>query len=306
MDIIQKDACTPCPPEATAMAEQLYNNNPAVLGVLFYGSGLWKKIEEDTVLDFYVIVDSFKSYGSPLTHRFWGTLLPPNVYYVEHTKGDKTLRCKYAVMTYAQFYAAAKGLAIAPSIWARFSQPCRLVLSKNSHAKEKLLTALHAANTTFHKRTLPHLKHTTLTAKVLWEAGLKETYQCELRSEKKGRNSSIYEAQATHFNLRTQLFSNAYPNWLSPEGENYKKPPFLVRHTLAFLNTPLRRYSGKLITLLRLLKAPLTFTGAVSYIIWKIERHSGVKLEATPFQHKYPLIGAWPLLFKVLTKKIAR
>lgn len=305
--IIKTDALTPPQPEVQAMAQTLYQKNPAVLGVLFYGSGLWKALAEDTVLDFYLIVDSYKAYKSPLSHRFWGSILPPNVYYAEHKHQGKTLRCKYAVMALKQFKRAAQGKAIAPSIWARFSQPCQLVYSKNEHAQEHLLQALADANTTFHKRTLPLLKKAPTTTETLWTIGLGETYSCELRSEKKGRNQSIYSASPQSFDQRTQSFARTHPQWLEslPAGAYCPTAP-QWRRLIAHLNTPLRRLSGKVVTLLRLIKAPLTFTGAVEYIVWKLERHTGERIKTTPFQRKHPLIGGWPLLFKVLKKRIAR
>lgn len=306
-NIIHKDALAPAPAPARAMAKSLAESNEAVLGVLFYGSGLWKNIEQDTVLDFYLIVDSFKNYGAPLSHRFWGTLLPPNVYYAEKTIDGQTVRCKYAVMTLRQFNRAARGVAIAPSIFARFAQPCRLLAPRDASAQRKILLALEAANGTFHRRSLPLLGARHTTPKAIWEAGLAETYKSELRSEKKGRNVSIYEAAKASFDARTALFSHHHPRQLAgtPEGE-YTPNISPGRRFFTWLNTPFRRYGGKLVTLLRLVKAPLTFDGAVDYIVWKIERHSGQKIEPTDFQRRHPLIGGWPLLFKVLLLKIAR
>jgi hypothetical protein len=53
---------------------------------------------------------------------------------------------------------------------------------------------------------------------------------------------------------------------------------------------------------LRILKAALTFDGALDYLLWKIKRHSGVYIEPTALQSRYPLIFAWPLLFRLWRK----
>lgn len=305
--IIHKDALSPAPKKAQALAHELTKGNNAVLGVLFYGSGLWKTIEQDTVLDFYLLVDNFKSYGAPLSHRFWGSLLPPNVYYAEKQMNGEALRCKYAVMTLRQFTRAARGFAVAPSIFARFAQPCRLIAPQNKQTEQDILRALEDANRTFHRRTLPLLKNHRITAEEIWQTGLSETYKSELRSEKKDRNASIYEAAPESFKERTALYSQKQPHTLSAAQEDFylAHVPFWKK-LLTTINTPIRRYGGKLVTLLRLVKAPLTFDGAVDYIVWKIERHSGQKLEPTTFQRNHPLIAGWPLLFKVLKNKIAR
>jgi hypothetical protein len=42
---------------------------------------------------------------------------------------------------------------------------------------------------------------------------------------------------------------------------------------------------------LRLLKALFTFKGGIDYVLWKIERHSGVTIEVAPRLRRIPLIG---------------
>ena len=305
--IIYEEALESAPPEAIAMANAITKGNPAVLGCLFYGSGLWKTIEHDTVLDFYVIVDSYKNYGAPLSHCFWGTWLPPNVYYTEKTLNGEIIRCKYAVITWAQFYRSARGFSIAPSIFARFSQPCRLLCAKNDTAQEKIIKALYEANTTFHRRTLRLLAKRKISPAEIWQVGLAETYKSELRSEKKGRNTSIFTAAPESFLGRTALFSQNHPNLLKHMGaQAYENCTPSWQRYCAFFLSPFRRYGGKLVTLLRLIKAPLTFEGSVDYIVWKIERHTGEKLTPTNFQRRHPLVAGWPLLYKALKNKVVK
>ena len=38
---------------------------------------------------------------------------------------------------------------------------------------------------------------------------------------------------------------------------------------------------GKLLHVLRLMKATTTFKGGADYILWKVERHSGVRVEVS-------------------------
>ena len=52
----------------------------------------------------------------------------------------------------------------------------------------------------------------------------------------------------------------------------------------------LRRLQGKILSVLRLMKAAYTFQGGVDYLIWKIERHSGVKIELTPQERRHPIL----------------
>src|SRR5690606_13814062 len=57
----------------------------------------------------------------------------------------------------------------------------------------------------------------------------------------------------------------------------------------------IRQSVGKLLTVLRLAKGVFTFEGGMDYILWKIERHSGVRATATPWPRRHPLLAS-PLL----------
>jgi hypothetical protein len=55
---------------------------------------------------------------------------------------------------------------------------------------------------------------------------------------------------------------------------------------------------GTALSILRLLKASFTFDGGLPYLAWKIERHSGVKIEITPFMRRHPRLGALGALWR--------
>ena len=63
-----------------------------------------------------------------------------------------------------------------------------------------------------------------------------------------------------------------------------------------------RRWLGEPLNILRLLKAAFTFDGAMDYVAWKIERHSGVRIEVSPWQRRFPLLAA-PKLYWQLRKR---
>jgi hypothetical protein len=60
------------------------------------------------------------------------------------------------------------------------------------------------------------------------------------------------------------------------------------------------------LNLARLAKAAFTFSGGVDYIAWKIERHSGHKIEVTPFQRRHPLLAAGPALWRLWRQGVLR
>jgi hypothetical protein len=51
--------------------------------------------------------------------------------------------------------------------------------------------------------------------------------------------------------------------------------------------------------LLRLAKGAFTFVGGVDYLLWKIERHSGVKTTVTAWQRRHPLLAAPGLAWRL-------
>ena len=59
---------------------------------------------------------------------------------------------------------------------------------------------------------------------------------------------------------------------------------------------------GKFLSAARIIKAALTFEDPLDYLLWKIERHSGVHVEPTSRQRRYPLIFAWGLLWQLYRK----
>ena len=63
---------------------------------------------------------------------------------------------------------------------------------------------------------------------------------------------------------------------------------------------PLRRAEGKLLSVLRLAKASLTYAGGAEYIAWKINRHAGTNIELKPWQKRHPLLAAISLLPRLL------
>jgi hypothetical protein len=57
---------------------------------------------------------------------------------------------------------------------------------------------------------------------------------------------------------------------------------------------------------LRLLKALFTFDAGFDYIAWKLERHSGRKVEIPERVRRYPLIFVWGLMWKLYREGIFR
>ncbi len=115
-----------------------------------------------------------------------------------------------------------------------------------------------------------------------WEGLFSNTYRTELRPESAGRAAQIVNADADYYARLTTLLKGTTPmasSWTAKRG------------------------LGKLWSLARLAKAAFTFQGGADYAAWKIERHSGVKIEVTPWQRRHPFLAGLLLLPRLLRRR---
>jgi len=63
---------------------------------------------------------------------------------------------------------------------------------------------------------------------------------------------------------------------------------------------------GKPYNVLRLVKASTTFEGAARYAAWKIERHTGVPVDITPWRERHPVLAAPGVLWQVWRRRRAQ
>ncbi len=275
---------------------------PTVAAVLFYGSCLRRGGEfppdAGSILDFYVVVDGYRH-----TYRGWlmataNRLLPPNVFYVEDELDGQTLRAKYAVVSLRQFERGVSRRSVQVALWARYAQPARLVYARDEIVRRAIATALAAAMTTLVARTLPLLEATFLPAD-LWIRAFRETYRAELRSEGSRQALALHEAEPARYARLTPLILGAmgisFGSGSASGTVVLDRPAGGATRTRAGAAWAIRRIVGKLLNALRIVKAIFTFDGGLSYVLWKVERHSGVRLTVTPWQQRHPLLCC-PLL----------
>lgn len=288
-------------PAIQSLTEEIrQKHGEALLAILVYGS--WLRGKRDTMLDFYVLVEDYRTLDSAW-QGWMCRLLPPNVYHI-HQKNDgldsgkPELRAKYALMTMNRFRKSMQK-DFHSYFWARFAQPCEVLYVRDDASRAILMDALSDAATTFVQRVLPAMSDRFSSAD-LWTRGLSLTYQCELRTESSNRGESIYEFNPDYYDGVVRRFALA-SDLLLPDGSKnlYSNQGSPLSRKLSSLTWWLRRVQGKLLSVLRLVKAAFTFNEPLEYLLWKIERHSGLYIEPKPRQLKHPLIFAWPLLWKL-------
>lgn len=289
LDGLRAEALTPVEDDGIAalVAAIRRRARGPVRAILFYGSGLWEGTDPDAIQDFYVLVDRLRDFDPRPARAILGRVLPPNVYYLEADGAGARYRAKVTVMRWDQFAAAARGRAATPHIWARFAQPCRIVATDTPGRSEAVLAMLADAVLTFHRKLRP-LMAPSADARGFWVAGLSETYGRELRSERPDRAASVFDADPDRLAWRTHTALSA----LGP-------PPNQGARRTARIVAAFAAPAGKIVTLMRLMKATVTFDGGVDYVLWKIERHSGVRETPSAFARRHPLLGGWPLLVRL-------
>ncbi len=268
------------PGELRIMAEYLCEKHPGATAILAYGSCIRGVAASETLMDFYVLTENLDGVSSNMISRIGCALVPPNVYYAE-TGGN--LRAKYAVLPLSLFAKWMTRETNNPYFWARFSQPCALVYARDDKARGEVTTAIsNALRTSFaNARALSQ----SPDAIEIWTAGFGATYATEFRSEKTGRAAEIVAAYPDYYQRAAGLLDNEKP---------------------VHSNQALRRFTGKLWSALRLIKAAFTFQGGADYIVWKIERHSGEKITLTDWQKRHPVIAGFMLLGTLLRRGAVR
>ncbi len=293
----------PCP-ELEAEIRDRYGASLEAL--LFYGSCL-RKGSPEGVLDFYAIVGDYGSSYSSRWLALANAALPPNVFYLE--KGSQ--RAKLAVLSSRDFARAAGDGAIRPVVWARFSQPFAILHARDDEARERVERVAATAIRTAVTRGLGLLPvaagRARFTPQELWSALFRETYRSELRTESDDSVRALYaNAPERYDRLAASVLEE-----LATSGRaqvEHEGDGFVVSRAPALLSRPRRghRILAKALGVLQLLKSAFTFSDWMPYALWKLERHTGTRLEPSERQRRHPFLFAWPLIFRVLAKRELR
>ena len=290
---IAREVALPAHPAALALADAIRERHGGVVAILFYGSCLRQPAAAaappDGILDFYVVVDRYRDAYPGRLLALVNAILPPNVFHVATSWRGEPVRAKYAVISMAQFRRGLSRASLQTSLWARFAQPCRLVWVRDPQTRAAIGAALADGAITMVAAIAPLLERSS-TVEQLWLCGFQETYRAELRTEGAARAKDIYESARQRYDAITPLASAAAG---IADGHSARA------RRLAQVRWAGRRVLGKTLSVLRLIKSAFTFDGGVEYILWKIERHSGVRLPVSPWQRRHPLLASPVFLWRL-------
>jgi hypothetical protein len=299
---IAEELALPLPEAIGHVAEVLAaRGHGAATAVLFYGSNL-RSGNLEGVLDYYVLVDSLRRWYGRWLPAAANRVLPPSILYVETPWAGQTLRAKVAVLRVDQFRRAMRRRGLDTTMWARYSQPAALAWSRDAAGREAAVEAVADAVISA-AGWAARLGPARGPAGEYWQSLFKRTYGAELRVERASRTDSLMAYGGPRYDRLLPLawtadglaFATLPGGTLSPAlGSGARRAArwgWALRHAL-----------GKPLNFVRLMKSAYTFDGGVDYVLWKIERHSGVKMELTPWQRRHPILAS-PWVFWQLKKR---
>lgn len=306
INLIRRRSSQPASPGVRTLAEELLRRyGKTAQAVLFYGSCFRTADDFEGLVDLYLLVDSYHSaYRSPAQASL-NKLLPPNVFYLELPAEGRVVRTKYAMLSLEDFQRGTSMRCFHSYLWGRFAQPAGLVFARNDRIAGLVQEAMAQAVITFVTRVLPQVAQ-QFTARELWRRGLLLSYGAELRAERPGNLTQLFDAAREHYEEITRHAMETVPFAVemlaTTEPIHYRASiPARVRYRNR-LAWKARSFQGKLLSVLRLLKGLTTFEGGPDYILWKVERHSGVKVELTPLLRRHPLLAAAVLSLRLYRK----
>ncbi len=300
---IERNAFRQASPAVQVLIDEiLARHGQAARGILFYGSCLRTGDDLDGLVDLYLLVDSYRHAYSDRLPALLNALLPPNVFYLERQFEGQTVRTKYAVLSLADFQKGTSKSWFHSYLWGRFCQPTAVLYTRSEEVAALVVKGFARSVLTFTHRVLPRIS-AEFTARQLWRRGLELSYGAELRAERPEKRARLFDAAPRYYEEVTRLAMDAvsYPvaALAGTDPIQYRTRISGGTRWASRLAWGLRSWQGKLLSILRLVKAVTTFEGGVEYILWKIERHSGVSVEVAPRLKRHPLLAVWVLSWRL-------
>ena len=284
--LVAAELAEPVDPLVAAMAEAIAaRHGTAARAVLFYGSCLRESELDGRMLDFYLIVSDYPSAYDKGWLATANRLIPPNVFPFAHGG----LVAKYAVLSEGDFHRLNGPETRNVSVWARFSQPSRLVWVAGEAARSGVVTSVARAAPTLLSAALCSMNNAQAPLD-LWRGAFALTYGAELRAEKGDRASSVVDADPARYLRFFGPAMTAARVGGQRCGGSWRR----------------RRIEGKLLSVARLAKASATYAGGADYLAWKINRHAGTAIALSDWQKKHPLLAAVTLLPRLLRSGVIR
>lgn len=287
--------------------------DPSVSAVLLFGSRLvGTSPDPHSAHDLVVVVGDYRRFYEELAgaghHRRSPRLLtglarvlPPNVV-AFFPGGREGPVAKCMVLSEEDFHAALAPDATDHFVKGRMVQKVAILHARDGGVEQRVEEDLSMARRDVLRWAGPFLEQ-PFTAEQLAQGMLRISYGGEIRPEAGDRVEEVFGAQRD-FLVRTYREVLA---WAESEGEVERTregwcvvPPPTRQDRLG-----LRAYFllSKARSTLRWFKHIMTFDDWLTYIQRKVERRTGMTVELTSLERKYPLVFLWPRVVRVLAAR---
>jgi hypothetical protein len=285
--------------------------------IIHYGSHAQHSgARPESAHDFFVVVDDYEAAYRSLAEKV-GTsyapakaarlnrVLPPNVVAITDDEVAPPLLAKCAVLSIRDFRRACSARARDHFTQGRLFQHAQLVWTRNARARDVVVDSLLEARArTFDwgRAYLPPRFDVDGYCRVLLET----SFAAEVRPEGPERITALLAAQReTMIRMYAELLrSLADKRILAREGNVYsdRTPPGV----LGRLRIELYFKRSKLRATLRWLKYMALYDDWQDYLLRKLERRSGVRVQLTERERRWPLIFLWPKAIRYLRTRPQR
>jgi len=311
----------PCAQEFSRYFQE--NFGDSLLAVILYGSCLNEKLKKPTsIYDFILVCDSYWKFYRKKRYAVLNQVLQPNVHYLEipspfrnhrspsplgsfnspegRVRGEM-LACKYNVLSLEHLKKATSDHARDIFILGRLGKRVGIVYAKDEAALDSIASCILSAmclNLAFLLPTLPgQVALDDLIIRLL-----SMSYAGDFRIERETKVEELFEVEKDFYRytygwLTEKARDNGLPlvregktcsSLLSPEERERRN-----RQTVSFLRRSRRR------SVYRWPKALMTFGNYLDYLLTKVERSTGQRIELTKWERRFPLILGWKHFFRL-------
>lgn len=282
--------------------QKIFEKHPSdILAILAYGSFLNDSTKSKTSTpDFYVVVDNYRQFYQSSLHSFLNKHLPPNIY---HLRSGQT-SYKYCVISIKDLQREVSEKAKDVYHLGRFSKRMGLVWVKDEDTEKKIVQIQMAAIRIVSKKVIQSIQgHFTLDEFI--QHALFLSYMGDVRIESSDKVEKIMGAEKKYYEAIFHealkdlgVSKNASDEYMIQK--SFLKKSWDKLRFKKFISASKLRAQG------RWPKNMMTVDNWLDYMLAKIERTKGIKIELSPKERKYWFIYGWKHFFRLSRSKLIK
>lgn len=300
LEAIIRERCVPFSSEPTDRFVSYFRGRfgPPLRAVVAYGSMLSDVTAKATsIFDFFLLTANYHSFHPSIVHAILNPVLPPNVYEVKIDAPPLgRLACKYSTVTLWQLGRETSQGSFDLYHAGRFSKRFGLCWAATEEVASRVVRAAVRATMRMGLIALPRLPERFSVEQFSREL-LGLSYLADKRVEASDKVERIYRAEEDYYR---RLHRALLDSWSAEPRSALRRDKERYCLSLAAGERQRLLHRGEhLIRMSRLRgqarwpKYLFTYKNWVDYLISKIERAQGVRIELTERERRYPLLTAF-------------